>query len=51
MLSPDRNDPMQSMTGAKGPGGNQLPVKRSYYDIMTEQSLENERADVYRKIH
>lgn len=25
-------------------------VKRTYYEIMTEQNLENERADIYRKI-
>jgi hypothetical protein len=25
-------------------------AKRTYYDIVTEQSLENERADVFRKI-
>ena len=27
-----------------------VPAKRTYYDIMTEQSLENEKQDVYRKI-
>ena len=27
-----------------------MGTKRSYYDIVTEQSLENERADLYRKI-
>ena len=27
-----------------------MPAKRTYYDIMTETSLENERVDVYRGI-
>lgn len=56
-LSPDRVDPFAKPTGlpAKAPIGpanttTGLGVKRTYYDIMTEQSLENERADIYRKI-
>jgi len=46
-LSPERLDPF-SMPAA--PVQKQVGTKRTYYDIITEQSLENERADIYRKI-
>lgn len=52
MLSPDREDAFAKPSGAptKAASSNIVGVKRTYYDIMTEQSLENERADVIRKI-
>lgn len=39
MLSPERTNPFESSTGNRdaAKGGNLLPAKRSYYDIMTEQ--------------
>ena len=58
MLSPDRADPFAKLAAGgnktndskKAKGDGMLPAKRSYYDIMSEQSLENEKADVYHKI-
>ncbi|TNV73024.1 hypothetical protein FGO68_gene3837 [Halteria grandinella] len=47
-LSPERVDPFAKPTSI---GASTKPgVKRTYYDIMTEQSLNNEKADVLRKI-
>ena len=50
-LSPERADPFAQpgviKTTTKAPA---VGTKRTYYDIMAEQSLENERADVIRKI-
>ena len=47
MLSPERKDAFEK-PGIKQTG--MIGVKRNYYDIMAEQTLENERQDIYRKI-
>jgi len=47
MLSPERVDAFKHDTGSKG---GIVPQKRTYYDIITEQNLQNERADVLRKV-
>ena len=58
-LSPEREDPFAapSSTSKKpsiGPNASSatsvVGVKRTYYDIITEQSLENEKADILMKI-
>ena len=50
ILSPERADPFAAKASAAGSGNSLVPNKRTYYDIMQEQQLDNEKADVYRKI-
>ena len=52
-LSPERADPFSKpkpQQVAAAQKGAAVGVKRTYYDIMAEQSLDNERADIMRKI-
>lgn len=58
-LSPERADPfakpnLPSSQGPYKPGATAsnvgVGVKRTYYDIMTEQNLANEKAEIIRKI-
>lgn len=48
-LSPERTNPFEQPSGKAASKG-MLPQKRTYYDIMNEQSLENEKSDVMRKV-
>lgn len=44
MLSPERSNPFATPGGeATKKSTGLLPAKRSYYDIMSEQTVENER--------